>query len=78
MIVKSSEKVMADPFVTEYKNPFLRTASLPLDFVVVGANITGLACAYNLHCAGHRVKVYEQDDGVGNVRVYYILCYIAP
>jgi monoamine oxidase len=32
---------------------------------VVGAGIAGLTCAYRLHCAGVRVRVYEAQDRVG-------------
>ena len=47
--------------------PFPQRATLPLNFIVVGGSITGLACAYNLQAAGHTVRVLEKGDGVGTV-----------
>jgi protoporphyrinogen/coproporphyrinogen III oxidase len=39
--------------------------------VVVGAGISGLACAYELLSAGHRVKVFEAADRIGgNIRTH--------
>ncbi|KII85366.1 hypothetical protein PLICRDRAFT_116157 [Plicaturopsis crispa FD-325 SS-3] len=40
-----------------------RKTELPLDIVVVGGNVGGLAAAYALHTAGHRVRVLEASDG---------------
>ncbi|KAI0741982.1 FAD/NAD(P)-binding domain-containing protein [Daedaleopsis nitida] len=40
----------------------IRHATLPLDFLVVGAGIGGLAVAYVLSTAGHRVRVVEKHD----------------
>ncbi|KII92425.1 hypothetical protein PLICRDRAFT_134009 [Plicaturopsis crispa FD-325 SS-3] len=38
-------------------------ATLPLKFVVIGASIAGLSCAYSLRRAGHNVLVLEANDG---------------
>lgn len=38
---------------------FHRTAKLRLHFLVLGANVAGLACAYHLKQAGHDVTVIE-------------------
>src|SRR5580704_434805 len=35
------------------------------DVAVVGSGAAGLAAAYRLHRAGHRVKVFEQNDYLG-------------
>ncbi|KZT25861.1 FAD/NAD(P)-binding domain-containing protein [Neolentinus lepideus HHB14362 ss-1] len=37
--------------------------AFPLQFVVVGGSIGGLACAYALQKVGHQVVVLEQSDG---------------
>ncbi|KAI8985783.1 FAD/NAD-P-binding domain-containing protein [Trametes punicea] len=42
--------------------PIDRTAALPLDFLVIGGGIGGLAVAYVLSKAGHRVRVLEKRD----------------
>ena len=39
--------------------------STPLDVIVVGAGLAGLACAVRLHESGHRVRIFEASDGVG-------------
>ncbi|OSD05334.1 FAD/NAD-P-binding domain-containing protein [Trametes coccinea BRFM310] len=39
-----------------------RTASLPLDFLVIGGGVGGLAVAYVLAKSGHRVRVLEKRD----------------
>ncbi|KAI0738682.1 FAD/NAD-P-binding domain-containing protein [Daedaleopsis nitida] len=49
-----------------------RTAPLTLDVVVIGGGLGGLAVAYMLSKAGHRVKVFEKGDlntGGGGRRV---------
>ncbi|KZT24261.1 FAD/NAD(P)-binding domain-containing protein [Neolentinus lepideus HHB14362 ss-1] len=49
-----------------------KTASLPIDFIVVGAGTAGLAAAFGLSRAGHRVTVLEEygdsKDTAGGVR----------
>ncbi|KAI0731119.1 FAD/NAD(P)-binding domain-containing protein [Earliella scabrosa] len=40
----------------------IRKASLTLDFLVVGGGVGGLAVAYALSSAGHRVRVLEKHD----------------
>jgi salicylate hydroxylase len=51
-------------FISKYlPNPKMRVAPLKLRFIVVGGGIAGLACAYTLQIAGHRVHVVEQSDG---------------
>lgn len=42
-------------------------AKLSLNFVIVGASIAGLACAYTLRKAGHNVHVLEASDSLGQV-----------
>ncbi|KAG6836368.1 hypothetical protein H0H93_008729 [Arthromyces matolae] len=42
--------------------PSTKQASLTIDFVIVGGNIAGLACAIALRRVGHRVTVLEEDD----------------
>src|SRR6201997_5923328 len=37
----------------------------PAEIAVVGSGAAGLAAAYRLHRAGHRVKVFEQNDYLG-------------
>ncbi|EPQ51185.1 FAD/NAD P-binding domain-containing protein [Gloeophyllum trabeum ATCC 11539] len=37
--------------------------ALPLQFIIVGGGIGGLACAYALQKVGHQVVVLEQSDG---------------
>lgn len=50
------------------------TARVALDFIVIGASITGLACAYNLVRAGHRVRILERDDRISGVRCIICAC----
>ncbi|THH08944.1 hypothetical protein EW145_g2362 [Phellinidium pouzarii] len=54
-------------------NGTFRTAKLRLSFVIVGASVAGLACAYSLKKAGHDVLVLEAEDGLskspGGVRI---------
>lgn len=40
-----------------------RKAPLSIDFAIVGGSIAGLACAYSLASAGHRVRVFEKLAG---------------
>lgn len=50
-----------------------RKASVCLQFVIVGGSIAGLACAYTLLSAGHRVVVIERSATkyqlTGSIRV---------
>ncbi|KAG6861635.1 hypothetical protein C0995_014074 [Termitomyces sp. Mi166 len=39
-----------------------KQAALKIDFLIVGGDIAGLACAVALRRVGHRVTVLEQDD----------------
>ena len=41
---------------------FTRKARVILDFIVIGASVTGLACAYNLLSAGHNVRILEKSS----------------
>ncbi len=45
-----------------------RRARLALEFTIIGASIAGLACAYNLAQAGHKVHVLEKRNGMSKVR----------
>ena len=54
---------MAFPTSPVHENLFHRKAAGALDFLVVGGSIAGLAAAYNLRQAGHRVRVLEKGDG---------------
>ena len=54
---------MAFPTSPVHENLFHRKAAAALDFLVVGGSIAGLAAAYNLRQAGHRVRVLEKGDG---------------
>ena len=38
-----------------------------LEFLVVGAGIAGLACAYSLKQAGHNVRVVEAENTISEV-----------
>lgn len=44
-----------------------RKASLPLDIIVVGCGISGLAAAFCLTQAGHRVTIIESSPVIGEV-----------
>jgi salicylate hydroxylase len=48
--------------------PARHTASLSVDFIVVGAGIAGLASAIALRRVGHRVSVLEKHDSITKVR----------
>ena len=52
---------------------FNRKAALQLNFLIVGASMGGLACAYNLVHAGHKVRILERADGVAKVRFFLVL-----
>ncbi|KAI0090695.1 FAD/NAD-P-binding domain-containing protein [Irpex rosettiformis] len=41
------------------------SATLSIDFIIVGGGISGLSTAYTLCKAGHKVKVFEKMQGVG-------------
>lgn len=45
-----------------------RKAKLSLDFVIVGASVAGLSCAYALRQAGHSVVVLEASKELGWVQ----------
>ncbi|KAJ3481468.1 hypothetical protein NLJ89_g12211 [Agrocybe chaxingu] len=41
-------------------------AALQLDFIVIGAGVSGLATAYALAQSGHRVRIYEKREAIHN------------
>lgn len=45
-----------------------RTAGTQLNVVVVGCGIGGLACAFSLQQAGHKVTILEMARSIGEVR----------
>lgn len=49
-------------------------ASLPIDFLIVGGGIAGLACAIALRRVGHRAVVLERDGGFASVCIL-LQCY---
>ena len=54
------------PFVmtsTKKNCIFSQKAKLSLNFIIVGGGIAGLACAFTLQCAGHKVRVFDKSDG---------------
>lgn len=57
-----------------------RKAPLPIDFIIVGAGIAGLATAFALAQSGHRVRIFEKRSGINQravgVRVPPNLCKI--
>lgn len=57
-----------------------RKAPLPIDFIIVGAGIAGLATAFALAQSGHRVRIFERRSGINQravgVRVPPNLCKI--
>lgn len=44
-----------------------RQTKCPLDIIIVGAGLGGLATAIALHLSGHRVRVFEQAPAFGEV-----------
>ena len=48
--------------------PARHTASLSVDFLVIGAGIAGLASAIALRRVGHRVLVLERHDSITKAR----------
>ena len=48
--------------------PARHTASLSVDFLIIGAGIAGLASAIALRRVGHRVSVLEKHDSITKVR----------
>ena len=42
-------------------------AELPIDIIVIGASVAGLASAYSLRQAGHNVLVLEADNTLETV-----------
>ena len=38
---------------------------------VIGAGPMGLACAYELAKAGHRVSIFEADDRIGGMSAFF-------
>ena len=50
--------------------PARHTASLSVDFLIIGAGIAGLASAIALRRVGHRVSVLEKHDSITKVRAF--------
>ena len=48
--------------------PARHTASLSVEFLIIGAGIAGLASAIALRRVGHRVSVLEKHDSITKVR----------
>ncbi|KAJ7123402.1 hypothetical protein C8R44DRAFT_620797, partial [Mycena epipterygia] len=46
-----------------------RQTALAIDFIIIGAGMTGLACAIALRRVGHRVLVVEQKENINVVTV---------
>jgi glycine/D-amino acid oxidase-like deaminating enzyme len=48
-------------------------AALTIDFLIMGAGVSGLACAIALQRVGHRVVIIEREKEIGesNVRLHY-------
>lgn len=46
---------------------------VPLKFIVVGASVAGLTCAYKLRSFGHNVVVVEMHDDDYTVRLQFSL-----
>ncbi|KAJ6492567.1 hypothetical protein C8R47DRAFT_1319379 [Mycena vitilis] len=44
-------------------------ATLSIDFLIIGAGVSGLACAIALRRVGHRVVVVEREKGIGESNV---------
>ena len=53
-----------------------RLAPLRLRFIIVGGSIGGLAAAFALARAGHRVQVLEKKDSLVKVSLSRILIWI--
>ncbi|KAJ7123448.1 hypothetical protein C8R44DRAFT_620377, partial [Mycena epipterygia] len=49
-----------------------RQTALAIDFVIIGAGMTGLACAIALRRVGHRVLVVEQKENIDVIAVQAI------
>jgi salicylate hydroxylase len=49
-------------------------AALTIDFLIMGAGVSGLACAIALQRVGHRVVIIEREKEIGesNVRLRII------
>lgn len=48
--------------------PHIEEMEMPrLDFLIVGAGIAGLTCAYSLKQAGHNVRVVEAEKTLSKV-----------
>ena len=47
-----------------------KIASFPIEFLIVGGGVGGLACAVALRHVGHRVSVVEKDSSIDSVSIF--------
>jgi renalase len=64
----NSRKISSQPSKKTGRKAHALAANAPLSqqhFAIVGAGLSGIACARTLHKAGHRVTIFEQAPAVG-------------